>query len=571
MRALNRRELLQRGAPLAGGLGTAQLLAACGGSGSATTAGDVHDLASALRGELVLPGSPTYDAARRVWNSRFDGARPLAIARVADAGDVRTTVDFARDHGLRLIARSGAHSFAGYSTGDGLVVDLSGLTAVNVDSRTGTARLGAGSTVLLTYEALWRHRLAIDGGTCPTVGITGLTCGGGLGVLSRRSGATCDGLVEAEIITADGRLQRANRHDNEDLYWAIRGGGGGNFGVITALTFETIPVDTPFTHAHYVFPWKAAERVFDTWQQWLPTSPREAWSVVEVLTQAPQDSTSPLIEIEIVEAGDEDATRRTVADLLGEIGTAPVETAVHTGPFVDTEYDFYCKGLKPKECSLAGKTPTGKFPRAAEYAKSDVARGPWPAEGVKALMEGMRERQQDRTLTPPQLRPLAHDREAHHRGRGRRGELRRPRRDRVRAPRQPVRPPVPVALAQERAAVRCRGEPRVGQRSVRAHEALPLRIRVPGLHRPGAHRLAAGVLRLEPRSASSREGEIRPKGPLPIRSIDPARRRLPRLNHAPPARQARAILIPPLSHPEPLRGGPGPAFFSARKRLWRAD
>ncbi len=402
---LSRRELVQQGALLAGGLSAAQLLAACGGSGSTTTPGDVHDLASSLRGRLVLPGGPAYEAASRVWNSRFDHTRPLAIAQVADAGDVRTAVDFARGHGLRPIARSGAHSFAGYSTGDGLVVDLSGLTAVDVDSAAGTARLGAGSTVLPTYEALWRHRLAIDAGTCPTVGIAGLACGGGLGVLSRRSGVTCDGLVEAEIVTADGRLARAAEDENADLYWAIRGGGGGNFGFITALTFDTIPVDSPFTHAHYTFPWKAAEQVLDAWQHWLPTSPREAWSAVEVLTQAPRDSSSPLIEIEVVQAGGEAATRRAVADLLGAIGTKPVEAAVHAGPFLDTEYDFYCKGLRPKECALAGKTPAGRFPRAAFYAKSDVARGPWPGDGLKTLLEGMRTRQADRTLTPDNFDP----------------------------------------------------------------------------------------------------------------------------------------------------------------------
>src|SRR5437763_76648 len=123
MRRLSRRDLLQRGAVVAGGLATARLLAACGGSGTSTTSiGDLRDLAGALRGKLILPDSPRYHASRVVWNSRFDGARPVAIAQAADSGDVRTAVDFARDHGLRPIPRNGAHSFAGYSTGDGLVI-----------------------------------------------------------------------------------------------------------------------------------------------------------------------------------------------------------------------------------------------------------------------------------------------------------------------------------------------------------------------------------------------------------------------------------------------------------------
>jgi FAD/FMN-containing dehydrogenase len=406
MEPLSRRDLLERGALVAGGLAAARLLAACGGSGTTVVSPpDLRDLSSALNGRLVLPESHGYRAASRVWNSRFDDTRPLAVVEVADPKDVRTAVDFSRDHGLRPIPRNGSHSFAGYSTGDGLVIDVSRLSSAAVDARGERAHLGAGATVLPAYEALWPRRRAISGGTCPTVGVTGLSAGGGLGVLSRRYGLTCDRLVEVEIVTADGRLLRANERDNSDLYWAARGGGGGNFGVVTALSFEPVPVDTTFTHAEYVFPWKAAERVLTAWQEWLPTSPHETWSAVEVLTQAPRDGKSPTIELEVVNAGAEAATRRIVADLLGAVGTAPLQSDVHSGPFVDTEYDFYCKGLRPRECALAGKTPAGEFPRAAFYAKSDVARGPWPDEGVSVLMDGMSRRQRDRTLTPRNFSP----------------------------------------------------------------------------------------------------------------------------------------------------------------------
>jgi FAD/FMN-containing dehydrogenase len=329
----------------------------------------------------------------------------VATARVADSGDIRTAVEFARDHGLRPIPRSGAHSFAGYSTGDGLVVDVSRLASVDIDANAERARLGAGTTVLPTYSALWPHRRAISGGTCPTVGITGLTAGGGLGFLSRRYGATCDRLVEVEIVTADGKLLRANERDNEDLYWATKGGGGGNFGVITALTFELVPVDTTFTHGDYVFPWKAAERLLAAWQDWLPTAPRETSCLLEVLNQAPQDGETPMVELEVVHAGTEAATRRVMADLLGAVGVPPVKADFTTGPFVDEVKELYCKGLRPKECAIAGKSPAGTFPRAALYAKSNLARGPWPREGLKVLLDGMLRRQRERTLTPRDFSP----------------------------------------------------------------------------------------------------------------------------------------------------------------------
>jgi len=406
MAAFSRRDLVQRGAVIAGGLSVAQLLAACGGSDSTTTsAPDLQDLAGALRGKLILPDSPRYHTSRVVWNSRFDGARPVAIAQAADSGDVRTAVGFARDHGLRPIARSGAHSFAGYSTGDGLVIDVSRLTNVAVDAKAERAALGAGATVLPTYRALWPHRRAISGGTCPTVGITGLTAGGGLGFLSRQYGATCDRLVEVETVTADGKLLRANQRDNEDLYWATRGGGGGNFGVITSLTFELVPVDTPFTHAAYMFPWKAAERLLAAWQDWLPTAPRDTSCLLEVLNQAPQDGDTPMIELEVVHAGTEAATRRVMADLLGTVGVRPTKSGYTTGPFVDEVNELYCKGLRPKECSLAGKSPSGEFPRAAFFAKSNLARGPWRRDGLTALLDGMERRQRDRTLTPIDFSP----------------------------------------------------------------------------------------------------------------------------------------------------------------------
>ena len=407
MKRIDRREFLSRGAALAGGIAGARLLAACGSEAPSrqASAADIKELAAALQGEVVVPDAPGYKAARLVWNARYDDARPAAVIRVADAADVRTAVDFARDHDLRLAVRSGGHSFAGYSTGDGLVLDLNRLTAVEVEPGGERARLGAGATVLPTYRGLWREKMAISGGTCPTVGVTGLTAGGGLGVLSRRHGLTCDNLIEVEIVTADGRLVRANERDDADLYWATRGGGGGSFGVITALSFGLVPVDTTFTHTEYAFPWSAAESVLAAWQEWLPASPPETWSAVELTTQAPQGDPPPSVGIELVHAGTPRELDSIAADLLDGVGVAPTETITSSGPFVDVELDFYCQGLRPKECTVAGTTPSGAVPRAALHSKSDVAAGPWPRAGLSTLAEWIERRQRDRTLTPRRFSP----------------------------------------------------------------------------------------------------------------------------------------------------------------------
>jgi FAD/FMN-containing dehydrogenase len=402
-RALNRRQFLGRGAAVAGALAGGGLLAALGTEAAAKT--ELDELAAKLRGTVILPASPGYRSARLVWNSRFDGARPAAVIRVADASDVRAVVDFARERQLRLIPRSGGHSFAGYSTGNDLVLDLSALAAVEIDAKRERARLGAGATTLPTYRALWRREMAISAGTCPTVGITGLTAGGGLGVLSRRDGLTCDNLLEVEVVTADGRLVRANARDNADLYWATRGGGGGNFGIVTALTFGLVPVDTPFTSLEYEFPWSAAERVLAAWQAWLPTSPRKTWSAVQLATQAPAANALPAASLEVVHAGPEHEALAIVTDLLHAVGTRPTQRAVEAGPFLAYENDSFCKGLRASECALEGKSPRGELPRPAFYAKSDVASRPWPRGGLSTLIEWIEKRQRDRTLTPRAFSP----------------------------------------------------------------------------------------------------------------------------------------------------------------------
>jgi FAD/FMN-containing dehydrogenase len=387
-------------------------LAACGSDGtsttSATTAGgpaDLSELAAAIEGEVVLPSSPDYKAARLVWDARYDGARPVGVVQALNARDVATTVDFARDNGVPLTIRGGGHSFGGYSTGDGLVLDLSPIDAVSVDDGAERGRIGAGATMLDIYRDLWTHKKAISGGTCPTVGVSGLATGGGLGVLSRRYGLTSDTLTGVEIVTADGKLLTANERENADLFWATRGGGGGTFGVLTSLEFELLPVDMRFTHAHFEFPWSRAAHVLDAWQQWLPSAPGETWSAIELLTQAPEGNAPPQVAIEIVHAGPKRSLAPIAAPLLDEAGVAPTVEEYESGPFFSEERDFYCKGLRPDECVLADKTAAGQVPRAALASRSDVAKGPWPRAGLDALVEAMERRQYDRTLTPKNFDP----------------------------------------------------------------------------------------------------------------------------------------------------------------------
>jgi FAD/FMN-containing dehydrogenase len=230
-----------------------------------------------LSGGLVLPGDAGYETARRSFNVLFDARKPAAVAACTRPEDVQACVETARRARIPIAARSGGHSYAGYSTPDGgLVADLSRMSGVRVASD-GTAEIGAGTKLIDVYAGLARAGRCLPGGSCPSVGIAGLTLGGGIGVLMRKFGLTCDRLVSVRIVTADGTLRTASAESEPDLFWALRGGGGGNLGVVTSFTFATEPAPD-LTVFSLRFPPGAAPNVVGAWQQWIATAPDELWS-----------------------------------------------------------------------------------------------------------------------------------------------------------------------------------------------------------------------------------------------------------------------------------------------------
>ena len=201
----------------------------------------VEELRASLRGELILPGDEGYDEARKVYNGMID-RRPAAIIRCADVADVITTVALARDDGRLLSVRGGSHCVPGFGTNDdGIVCDLGGMRGVRVDLGSRTARVEGGATWGDLDHATHAFGLATTGGIISTTGVAGLTLGGGIGHLARGCGLSCDNLISADVVTADGRLLTASEDENADLFWALRGGGG-NFGVVTSLEYRLHPV-----------------------------------------------------------------------------------------------------------------------------------------------------------------------------------------------------------------------------------------------------------------------------------------------------------------------------------------
>ena len=248
----NRRQFIQQGALAAAALCTNRIKAVADVSepGQAPEPGlasldpsAIRRLGSQISGLLITPESAEYESARLVFNRAFD-RRPALIVRCADASDVARTLDFVQKQNLPLAVRGGGHNRAGFGMCDGgVVIDLSRMNRVDVDPGKGIARAEAGALVRDLDQATQRYGLATTSGGCPTVGIAGLTLGGGEGFLMSKYGAACDNLLSAQLVTVDGSQAEASHTSNPDLFWAIRGGGG-NFGVATALEYQLHPVTT---------------------------------------------------------------------------------------------------------------------------------------------------------------------------------------------------------------------------------------------------------------------------------------------------------------------------------------
>ncbi|MFJ8045792.1 FAD-binding oxidoreductase [Kitasatospora sp. NPDC096147] len=320
---------------------------------AAATAGpDWTGLATALRGELLRPAAPGYDAARLPRNLRFaDAARPEAVARCADAADVAECLRFSRRHGLRPAVRSGGHCYGGWSSDAPLVIDLAALDSVRVTE--GQAELGPGTPLMTVYAALARHGVTIPAGSCPTVGLAGLALGGGHGVTSRAYGLTCDSLLSAEVVLADGRTVRCDPDHEPELFWALRGGGNGNFGIVTSLRLRTHPAPD-CTVFQYSWDWPEAGRALAEWQRWAYAAPDRLWSNFHVWTRPD----GPSVDAGGILLGPAEELRQLTAPLLARTGRTTSERVV-TRPYLDTMLAYAGCSTDP---TPAGPTPADGDP-----------------------------------------------------------------------------------------------------------------------------------------------------------------------------------------------------------------
>jgi FAD/FMN-containing dehydrogenase len=234
----------------------------------------IDQFADTLRGRLILSEDAEYDEARAVWNGMID-RRPALIARCRGTADVMAAVNFARENDLPVTIKAGGHNVAGKAVGENsLVIDLSAMKGVRVDPRARSARVEAGATWADLDREAQAFGLATTGGVDSRTGVAGLTLGGGSGYLARRFGLAIDNLLAADVVTADGELRRANEEENSDLFWALRGGGGG-VGVVTSFEFQLHEVGPDVLVAQIFHPFQDAEDVLRFYRDFTAGAPRE--------------------------------------------------------------------------------------------------------------------------------------------------------------------------------------------------------------------------------------------------------------------------------------------------------
>jgi FAD binding domain/Berberine and berberine like len=353
----------------------------------ATTVADLDALAKLLGPRLLRPSDAGYLTASRLYSTRFDGVKPAAVAQCQSVSDVQRCLDFVRTTGTKVAARSGGHSFAGYSTTSGLVIDVGPMKQVTALDAT-TARIGAGATLIDVYAGLAPQNRSVPGGSCPTVGITGSTLGGGVGVVARKYGLSCDALTAVELVTPDGHLVRATENTEADLFWAHRGGGGGNFGVVTALEFRTHATPS-ITHFLVRWDWSHAHDVVTAWQEWLPTTPNELWSSLHI-DGAGSSSDTPHVYASGVFVGSS-AALNPLLNALQSAAKAPMTTRyVQEDGYLPTMFvEGGCASLTTLACHRADTNPGGKLGREANAARSDFLAGPLSPAGVDVLLNGI--------------------------------------------------------------------------------------------------------------------------------------------------------------------------------------
>lgn len=344
-------------------------------------------LGEGLEGTLLRPGDRDFAAARKSADPRFDAVRPAAVAYCTGPGDVAECLTFARRHRIPVAVRSGGHSSAGWSTGTGrLVVDVQKMAEVTAAGRRATA--GAGAKLIDVHARLAAHKRTVPTASWPTVGVSGLTLGGGIGAVARAYGPACDSLTGATLVTADGRERHVTEDSDADLFWALRGAGNGQFGVVTSLEFRTHVAPACLTF-FLSWPWERAAGVVRAWQRWAPVAPEEIGTQLHL--SAPAGGRPGSVRMSGLSLGARREVENHLDRLAGRIGEPFCDLSLRRHSFLDAVkvlggVSGWSLAQAHQRGTLPGRTKRGRVPREPYAVRSDFYLRPLPVDGIGVLL-----------------------------------------------------------------------------------------------------------------------------------------------------------------------------------------
>ncbi len=357
-----------------------------GRAGAEPVASGWGPLAGAIGGQVIQPDGPQFASAKQVFNTNYNGSTPAVVVVPTSSSDVQKAVAFAAAHNLKVAPRAGGHSYVGASTANGtMVLDLRQLSGgINYDAGTGLVTVTPATSLYAMHQALAAAGRGIPTGTCPSVGASGHALGGGLGAHSRHAGLMCDALRSASVVLPSGQAVTASAAENPDLFWALRGGGGGNFGTTTSLTFATFPTgDVDVVNLN--FPPQSFAQVLVGWQNWLRTADRSSWALADATVDAMGTHCRILATCP---AGSGGSVSNAV---VSAVGLQPTGTENHTFNYLDLVNYLAVGNLNPSPLGYVGGSDVFSMitPAAAQGIASAVEAFPRGAGRMLAIMHAL--------------------------------------------------------------------------------------------------------------------------------------------------------------------------------------
>jgi FAD/FMN-containing dehydrogenase len=371
--------------------GAAGALAAGAVFGSARATADPNatgweGLSTAVGGRVLRPDDPQFNSAKQVFNTNYNGSTPAAIVTATSPADVQKAMAFAAAHNLKVAPRSGGHSYIGGSTANGtLVLDLRQLPGgVHYDSGSGQITVTPATSLYDMHQTLAEAGRGIPTGTCPSVGAGGHALGGGMGAHSRHAGLMCDQLTSASVVLPGGQSVTASANSNPDLFCGLRGGGGGNFGVTTSLTFATFPT-SQYDVVNLNYPQQAFAQVLVGWANWLRTADRNSWALADSTTDAMGTHCRIMATCPAGSGGS------VASAITSAVGAQPSGTDSHTFNYLDLVKYLAVNNLNPAPVGYVGGSDvfTTITPAAAKGIAAAVDAFPRGAGRMLAIMHAL--------------------------------------------------------------------------------------------------------------------------------------------------------------------------------------